>query len=243
MLRTLPLACALNILFLLSTASAHYLWLNLDKKSGENGTANLFFEGGAGPGDGKYLDPFIERGTTWVRTIKNKKAVKLEMSVVKKPGKRWLATELKVDGPRCIDSFGKWGVYTYGKTEVLLHYYAKHLDAKTTADMNALARAEQLDLDVVPTFSDDGVEIQVLWKGKPAPQAKFYLRGAGKLKKNLTTDEEGRVRFTPLASGFYAMRATVNENDRSGTDDGKKYDIARHHSSLTFHLTVAKKAE
>ena len=101
------------------------------------------------------------------------------------------------------------------KTDVLLHYYAKHIDAQSTEDMNKLARAEQLDLDIVPTFSKDGVELQVLWKGKPASGRPFYLRGAGGLKKNLTTDEQGRVRFAPLASGFHSMRTTVEELDRS----------------------------
>jgi hypothetical protein len=243
MLRTLSLACAVSFVLLHSTAEAHYLWLNLDQKSGDHGTTNLYFEGGPGPGDGKYLDPFIERGTTWVRTIKNNKPVPLEMAVIKKPGKRWLASELKVDGPRCIDSFCKWGVYRYGKTDVLLHYYAKHFDAKSVADKNALARAEQLDLDIVPTFSEDGVELQVLWKGKPAAGRPFKLRGFGGLKKNLTTDEEGRVRFKPLASGFHSMRTSVDEPDNSGTFDGKDYDIARHHCSLTVNLTVAEKSK
>lgn len=238
MLRKISLACAINLTILFSSASAHYLWINVDTKSGDRGTTNLYFEGGPGPGDGKYLDPFIERGTTWVHTVKNNKPVPLKMSVVKKPGKRWLANELQVSAPRSIESFCKWGVYRYGKTDVLLHYYGKHIEADSLKDKNSLARARQLDLDIVPTFSDDEVEIQVLWKGKPAAGRPFKLRGVGGLNKNLTTDKEGRVQFKPLASGFHSMRTNVDEPEHSGTFEGKKHDIARHHSSLTVNLTV-----
>ncbi len=235
MLRKITFACAINLALLFSSASAHYLWINVDTKSGDQGTTNLFFEEGPRPGTGKYLDPFIERGTTWVHTVK-KKPMPLKMSVVKKPGKRWLANELEVSAPRSIESFCKWGVYTYGKTEVLLHYYGKYIDAASIKDKNSLSRASQLDLDIVPTFSDKGVEIQVLWKGKPAAGRPFKLRGAGGLNKTLTTDKEGRVRFQPIASGLHSMRTSVDEPERSGTFEGKEHDIARHHSSLTVNL-------
>ena len=85
-----------------STAWAHYLWVTVNAKTGENGTTNIYFEGG--PGDGQYLDPFIKRVKTWIRTAEKPKALKIE--VAKKPGKRWLTAKLPTKGPRSVDSFG-----------------------------------------------------------------------------------------------------------------------------------------
>ena len=56
MLKKLLLACLINGICLISGASAHYLWVTIDKKAGDNGTTNVYFEGGPSAGDGQYLD-------------------------------------------------------------------------------------------------------------------------------------------------------------------------------------------
>lgn len=106
-----------------SQVSAHYLWVTISTKSGEHGTTNIYFEGGAG--DGQYLDPFVEHGKTWIRTVAKSKPVLLKTSDTKENGKRWLSASLTATAPRSVDSCGKWGVYKYGDTDVLLHYYAR----------------------------------------------------------------------------------------------------------------------
>ena len=63
---------ALLIVFLTyNTCTAHYLWITIDPTKGKNGITNIYFEHGAGPGDGGYLDPFVSKGKTWIRTVEN----------------------------------------------------------------------------------------------------------------------------------------------------------------------------
>ncbi|MBT4864120.1 MAG: hypothetical protein HON53_03230 [Planctomycetaceae bacterium] len=223
---------------LLSVASAHYLWITIDKKTGENGTTNIYFEGGPGPGDGHYLDPFIERGTTWIRTIDTPKSAVLKVTETKKPGKRWLSAELPVAAPRVIDSYAMWGVYTYGKTEVLLHYYSKNVDVSTAAEMNKIARSDKLTFDVAPSIDGETVTCQATWKGKPAPNCKINIRGPKKFNVNLSTDEGGRITFTAKDKGVYRVSTKFEENE-SGTQDDKKYDLRRHHFRMLMTLPLA----
>ena len=55
-------AAVLTGLALTSSAFAHYLWVTIDAKSGEHGTTNIYFEGGAGSGNGQYNDPIVKTG-------------------------------------------------------------------------------------------------------------------------------------------------------------------------------------
>lgn len=222
---------------LTSSAWSHYLWVALDAKTGEHGTTNVYFEGGPGPGDGQYLDPFIQRGTTWLRTLDAEKPAELKMEVAKSPGKRWLSAGLPAGGPRSIESYGKWGVYRYGKTDVLLHYYAKHFETSSFDELTKLGRAEQLTLDVVPELVDGNAGFQVLWKGKPAAGRPVAVRGPSGFKASLKTDDEGRVHFETKNKGRYTLRTSVEEKE-TGTDDGKDFQLIRHHGTVVLNLPV-----
>ena len=112
-----------------------------DTKSGEHGTTNIYFEGGAGPGDGQYNAPFVKRGKSWIQTLVPEKPAEINMADTKKPGKRWLSAELPKSGPRSVTSYGKWGVYRYGKTDTLLHYYSKLIDADSSSLSTAARRS------------------------------------------------------------------------------------------------------
>lgn len=233
------LAIVIQVSLVVSHASAHYLWVTIDAKTGDHGTTNVYFEGGPGPGDGQYLDPFIERGTTWIRTVDSPKPKALEMEVVKQPGKRWLSAALPSKGPRSIDSYGKWGVYFYKNINkhVLLHYYARNLEATDHDDLHELGRAEQLDLDIVPHNDGDELELTVLWKGKPTAGCSVAIYGPQKFRETLKTDKNGRVTLTPKAGGTYRFQ-TKFEEDKSGTDDGKDYQLIRHQMRMLMKLPL-----
>ena len=139
---------------------------------------HVYFEESPRAGDGFYLDPFIERGTTWIRTMEAAKPAKLPVAETKpEPKKRWLSCELPAGGPRSVDSYGKWGVYRYGQTDVLLHYYARYIDVSDHDDLHELSRAAQMALDIVPHDTDGGMELTVLWQGKPAAGRDVDVRG------------------------------------------------------------------
>lgn len=220
-----------------SQATAHYLWVTIDAKSGDHGTTNIYFEGGPSAGDGQYLDPFVERGTTWIRTLGQSKPTELKVADTKKADKRWLSGALTAPGPRSIDSYCKWGVYRYGDTDVLLHYYARNLDIEDHDDLHELGRAEQMKLDIVPHDEGSSLQLKVLWDGKPVTKRPVSVRGPGGFKANLTTDSSGYVQFEPKAKGRYTFHTNVEEK-QSGTQDGKTYQLVRHHGTLIMNLPL-----
>ncbi len=231
---TLVVGCCL----LVSPALAHYLWITVDAKTGQHGTTNIYFEGGPGPGDGQYLDPFIQRGTSWFRTVETNKPNKLPTSEVKKSDKRWLSAPLPAAAPRAIESYGQWGVYRYGQTDVLLHYYARYLDVDDHEDLHELATAAHLALDIVAHNEPDGsLSLTVLWQEKPAANRQLSVRGAGGFKQNLKTDAAGQVKIKPEAKGRYTFRTHVEEK-KSGTFEGKDYQLVRHHATLILNLPL-----
>lgn len=220
-----------------SSAWSHYLWVVLDSKSGNNGTVNVYYEGGPGPGDGQYLDRFIKRSRTWIRTIDAVRPAELKMKETTSPGKRWLSSALPANGPRSIESAGTFGVYRYGETDVLLHYYGKNFDAGSQEELAKLGRAEQLDLDIVPHPADDGAGFQVLWKGQPVAGRPVAVRGPGGFKAQLKTDDKGRIQFKPEKKGRYTLRTSVEQKE-TGTDNGQEYQLIRHHGTALINLPV-----
>ncbi len=234
------LALTINFSCLLSQALGHYLWVAVDAQSG---TAGIYFEEGPAPGDGGYLDPFIQRGKTWIRSVDEKEPTALKTVEMKRSGKRWLSARLPRPAPRSVDSYGKWGVYRYGQTDVLLYYYARHLDVRSPEELRKLERAKHLELDIVASASKGAIELLVLWKGKPAPGRSVSLRGPKGLRKNLRTGEDGRTRFKPATEGRYTARTNVEEKDRAGTFDGKEYQMVRHHATLTLDLPLGSQGK
>ena len=235
---SLPMALLATVVCV-TPAFAHYLWVVIDQKAGEHGTANIVFEGGPAAGDGHYIDHFSKTGTTWIRTVANPKPQKLETQEATSPNKLWLAAALPAAGPRSIDSYGKFGVYAYGKTNVLLHYYARNLDVSSHEDLHELARSEQLALDIVPHDDGKSMELQVLFNGKPATGCSFKIRGPQKYMVNLTTDKTGHVRFDIEHEGLYTFHAMVEEA-KAGTEAGEEYTLVRHHSTLLLKLPLEK---
>lgn len=228
-------ATVLAGLFFTSSAFAHYLWVTIDAKSGEHGTTNIYFEGGAGPGDGQYNDPFVKRGKTWIQTLNSEEPAEIKMADTKKPGKRWLSAKLPKSGPRSVTSYGKWGVYRYGKTDVLLHYYSKLIDADSSKDFYQLARSKQLSLDVVPVQVESGYALQVFWKDKPVEGKTVQIRGPKGFKATPKTDKDGIVKFEAEVTGRFTVKTTVEQKEE-GEFEEKSYQLIRHNYTmlLTF---------
>jgi len=236
---TIKIRCAVvmlcNLAILPSLASAHYLWIATNEKAGEQAAANIYFEEAPRPGDGKYLDPFVARGTTWIRTVESPQPQKLKTEEVKDSGRRWLTASLPAVAPRSIDSYGKWGVYRYGDTDVLLHYYARLLDVRDHDALHEIGRAEQMALDMVPHEGGEQVEVKVLWQGKPAANRPIYVRGPQQFRETLKTGKDGVAAFTPKAEGQYQLRTFVEENE-SGAFEGKQYAKIRHNATMILPL-------
>jgi len=224
---------------MITTASGHYLWVTVDDKVGNQGTVNVYFEHAAAAGDGEYLDRFAKNGKTWIRTITDPKPKLIPMKDISKDKLRWLTAPLSAGAPRSIDSYCKFGVYRYGKTDVLLHYNARNIQVDSHDDLHELGRAEQLDLDIVPHDVGDDMVLTVLWKGKPVADRVVYVRGPKNFAENPKTDAKGRVRFPIKDAGKYVFRTDVEEST-AGQDDGKDYSLIRHHVTMIMMLPLKK---
>jgi hypothetical protein len=220
-------------------ASAHYLWVTIDKQPGTHGATKIYFEEGPAAGDGSYLDHFTTTSKTWFRSVKQIEPRLIETQDVREEKRRWLQAELPEAGPRSVDCYGKFGVYAYGKTNVLLHYYARSLDVASHDALHELGRSEQMQLDIVPHESDGQVELTVLWQGKPAAQRVVFVRGPERFRKNLTTDDRGRVRLAAAKAGRYFIRTNV-ELDTPGRDGDQEYALIRHHATLVMRLPLER---
>lgn len=225
------------VLALPSTVFAHYLWVSVDS-SRDSDSADIFFEEGPRPGDGYYLDPFVKGGNTWVRTVEKIDPQKVPTTEKKEGKNRWLRAELSHPAPRSVESQGTFGVYRYGQTDVLLHYYAKYLDVDKHEDLHELSRAKHLKLDIVPHDDQDEVQLSVYWQGQPADGRQFYIRGPQGFRQNTKTDSSGKVTFKPSGGGQYTFRTYVELPDESGKFDGKDYQKVRHHATLTMMLPL-----
>ncbi len=239
MLKAMPIVCALNLFCLSPGALAHYLWVTVDAQEGDHGTAEIHFEETPSAGEGRYLDRFAETLKTWVRTIDHAEPGMIATRDVRKDGKRWLTARLRAGPPRSIDTYGRFGVYAYGKTNVLLHYYARNLEVRSHEDLHELGRAEHLDLDIVPHDEESEVELTVLWKGRPAAERRVHILGPKRFRKTVRTDAEGRARFAPDEAGSYTFRTSV-EQPIAGREGGRTYALIRHNLTMIMTLPLEK---
>ena len=233
-------ALVLLTTILASQSSAHYLWVTVALKEGKHGTAKIYFEGGPSAGDGRYLKHFEKTKKTWFRTVEKikPKILKTKIAKNKKGNRQWLQTSLPTAGPHSVDTYAKFGVYNYGKTRVLLHYYGRNIKVKSHEEMHELAEAKHMTLDIVPHATPKKTELTVLWKSKPAAKRLVYISGPKGFRKNVTTNTKGEVEFPTKAKGRYIIRTSYEIKKPGKDDDGKAYDLQRHHATLIVNLPL-----
>ena len=231
------IACVGYSLLVGRTSQAHYLWVAVDKTKSGDSVANIYFEESPAPGDGHYLDHFLGTSDVWIRTLRDPQPKAVKAAEAARQDKRWLQVNLPETAEFSVDSYGKFGVYKYGKTNVLLHYYARHLRVASHDAIHELGRAEQLAIDLVPHDVGERLQLTLLWKGKPVADRMVYIRGPKQFRKNMTTDASGRITIEPLTTGRYTFRSSI-ELPTPGTDDGEPYELIRHNITLVLRLPL-----
>ncbi|MEW4486652.1 hypothetical protein AB1L42_01140 [Thalassoglobus sp. JC818] len=234
------IAIAVLTLFLfVEQANAHYLWVIVENDQDDNRVANIYFEEAPSAGDGHYLDHFLGSSDVWVRTISHPNPEPVKATEVKQDKNRWLRVKFSDADEYSIDTYGKFGVYEYGSTKVLLHYYARTLKASSHDAIHELGRAEQLDLDFVPHDIGDQLELTLLWKGKPVSDRMVFIRGPKGFRMNVKTNDRGRVFVEPAEPGRYTFRSSVEE-PTPGSDNGEDYELIRHNITILLDLPLEK---
>lgn len=221
-----------------TTASAHYLWISVDREpQGKSGT-NIHFEEAPRPGDGSYLDHFLGTSDVWIRTIEQPAPTPIRAEEVKQGDKRWMRVDVPSAEEYSVDAYGKFGVYEYGQTKVLLHYYARNLSVSSHDAMHELGRAEQMDLDLVPHDAGNRLELTLLWKGEPVADRMVFVHGPDGFRENIKTDANGRIELQRPSTGTLTLRSSV-EFPTPGEDNGEAYERIRHNITLVLPPTAA----
>ncbi|MEM6363820.1 MAG: hypothetical protein AAF745_05295 [Planctomycetota bacterium] len=215
---------------------AHYLWITIRSNADRESVANIIFEEGPKPGDGHYLEHFLGTSDVWIRTLEQPTPSPQKAKEVRQDDKRWMQLSVSDEPPYSVDAYGKFGVYAYGDTKMLLHYYARYLKAEAHDAMHEVGHAEQLKLDLIPHDIGDDIEFKLVWDGSPVADRMVFIRGSNGFRENIRTDSAGMIRIKRPADGQLRLRSSV-EFATPGQDQGDAYERVRHNITLIIPET------
>ena len=91
----------------------------------------------------------------------------------------------------------------------------------------------------------DGLELTVLWDGKPKADVDVNVKVDGENEdveaQKCKTDADGKVTLKPEGAGLVAVLANFYDKTKSGELDGKKYTSVAHYATLTFPVAAASR--
>jgi uncharacterized GH25 family protein len=231
----------LCVVMIASTAEAHFIWVQVLPPVANTTVPVVQLSFGETPAPGEaHLVNKVQQSKVYPLVAVGAEAKPLELAVVKQddvaswqgsaPAKDLLGLEASCD----------YGVLAKGGAPFWLNYYAKHLttgwEKQTTT-----SRGKHLTLEVVPTTTAAGLELLVLWNGKPLPNAKVTVDKPDNRSTDLTTNEQGVAVFREGVTSLLAVLVSHSE-PTAGERDGKKYESIKHYSTLTIPVALTAKA-
>ncbi len=213
-------------LFLASdTVHAHFPWVTV-----EEGKANYFF--GETPADRTYsLPPTIGKADILMRSGADHSAVDTELIETDDfIGKKSVG---EVSEKSDVISQVIFGVYNGSK----LKYYSQYLGGVMPSSFSECKPIEGMDLQAHAVDTDKGVDVYVLWQGKPLTDAKVALFcDEGHQEGDGTTDKNGKVSFTDkeVEDGINGIVVGHKVDEDSGRVGDQEYDSAMHYLTVTF---------
>ncbi|RYG66368.1 hypothetical protein EON80_15560, partial [bacterium] len=123
-----------------------------------------------------------------------------------------------------------------GRGVFLLEYEAKAARDISKAGLNA-----KLGLEFFARRDGNQILATVKHNGKVLANAPVKLHEPGTDSEkpiDLTTDAKGQIRFDGSKPGLYGLRTAAVEN-KAGSFEGKKYDLVRRYTTLTFTVKGA----
>jgi hypothetical protein len=230
MKRLFNLLIVLSLAVIARPAMAHFLWLQTDNES-KPAKVQLWFSETTVPGEATILDK-VSQTKVWIpQADGSQQAIKLEKQVNGDVG-GWTAAI--AEEPSAIEATCDYGVITRGET-FLLQYHARHLGAKGFDAAAKSPAGKPLPLDVATRRDGNALVFEVRFEGKPAADAQFIAITPNNEERELKVNADGIARLEDAAPGDYAVRAR-EELKTSGERDGKKYDLVRHYTTVTFRL-------
>lgn len=92
--------------------------------------------------------------------------------------------------------------------------------------------APALTLDLLPTGKRG--EVRLLFRGQPMAGKKATLRTPDEKEQELTSDDQGYLRFTPSQAGQYLLTVAHHRENLSGFHGGRAYEQNSHNASLSW---------
>ncbi|MEC9097317.1 MAG: kelch repeat-containing protein, partial [Planctomycetota bacterium] len=229
-MKTLPWLIIVHVLFFtLPKLQAHFPWLN----SSTDGKAVYFF--GESLAEKTYkLPPTIAKAKVWLISDAGQ-SIPLELINVSSDKFLGLVSKDKVPPESNLASKVTYGIFGTSR----LDYYTMHLGGKLpkTHDDNLLGKLKwNLQAGIVET--EDGIEVQVSWKGKPLSGTEIHLYGAdGEENGTGELDSRGIITFSnkQVVNGVNGIMFGHRVPGDSGLFNGQEYDSSSHYFTLTFH--------
>ena len=199
----------LSMILASGSLRAHFVWVSLETKDGNDPQAHVYFGESAEPDLAKFLDR-LTRLKVWYRNAESQYAP-LKLRRVETGDQGFLTSALPSDGDS-IEAYCLYGVFSHGDKAMLLHYYAKSLRWGVG---DRVRRSEKLDLDVSPQLKNGELLLSVSWKGKPIEGSQVIVVPPKGEPSELKTDAEGitalRAAARPLRDSGPADRVRRSE--------------------------------
>ena len=227
----LTLLACLGALAVQMPASAHFVWITVAKDASGQPQAQVHFSELAEPDSAALLER-IASVKVWSRTAAGRpQTLRLAKQITDEIGS-WVAPV--EGGASAVSGSIKYGVLDRRGQVFLLWYHAKHLDA-AAADFKALARDEALALDVVPETTGKGIQLRVLFEGRPAGASELVVLDPDGNETTAKADGEGKFALAGAKAGLYSIRAKWSV-DKAGEEAGKAYPQVVHYCTLALRL-------
>jgi hypothetical protein len=220
------LLVALVCLAAAAPAMAHFPWLAVD----DEGHALLFF--GEHIADRTYHMPEKIKTAKVQLVDKEGKQHDVELKNVESAKYIGNRSAVKVADAGSLHCVAEYGIYAGTK----LTYYTQHVLGKDAAAWPTKP-ATDVALQGILKKTDEGVELTVLWKGKPLKDAKVQLFcDEGHEEGSATTNPGGVVKFTSkeVEEGLNGLLVGYVDKDSPGELGGKKYTGESHYLTVTF---------
>jgi hypothetical protein len=215
-------------------ASAHNLYVLIEKQPYSPDVIDVIFEHSPYPGKGTYNGPLIERGKTWVASLEGKTTMLPKLEEKRRLGKKFLQTRTETEGPRAIIHSCQWGVYK-GRLD---YFHGKYLDVDSPEQLDRLAVTEKLPLDLVPKIDGSGLQVAVVKDGQPVANGKIWIWSPDGKETRQPTDQQGRFRIDKPLDGTYSFAAIHTNPEPTGDFQGESYEGVMHGTTVSFRLPL-----
>lgn len=219
---------AFSLLLLAQPAQAHFPWLTISA----DGKVVYFF--GENPADRTYkLPESIAKAT--VSTVNAKgKSKNVELKQVEGDDFVGLTSAKSVRPGATLTSRVTYGTFRGSR----LDYYTIHHGGKLPSSLDEYASKKPLlDLSARLVDTDSGVDVYVIWKGKPLADVAVRLYcDDGHEEGNAKTDESGKVSFNDkqVEDGLNGIMVGHTVKGEKGELNGQSYDSTAHYLTVTF---------